>query len=77
MRQGYTRYSYCLSIFAFQAPITQEEGQKLGKKINALAYMECSALTREGVRELFESATRAALNPKKRKARMKDRKGAI
>jgi len=38
-------------------------------KIQAVAYMECSAKTKEGVREVFESATRAALTEKKKKTR--------
>ena len=28
---------------------------------NVAAYMECSSLTREGVKEIFEEAVRAAL----------------
>ena len=33
----------------------------MAEKINALAYLECSAKGKEGVREVFETATRAAL----------------
>jgi Ras family protein A len=36
------------------------------KKIGAKYYLECSAKTNEGVREVFEHATRAALLSKKR-----------
>ena len=45
----------------------------MARKIGAVKYMECSAQTCEGVRELFESATRLALlRPirKKRKNRL-------
>ncbi|VVT58881.1 uncharacterized protein SAPINGB_P006431 [Magnusiomyces paraingens] len=44
-----------------QRPVTPEEGQAVAQKIGALKYLECSAKTQEGVREVFEHATRAAL----------------
>ena len=39
----------------------------MAEKINAFGYLECSAKTGEGVREVFEIATRAALQIKRRK----------
>ena len=39
----------------------------MAEKINAFAYLECSAKSKEGVREVFETATRAALQVKKKK----------
>ena len=36
-------------------------------QINAYSYLECSAKTKEGVRDVFETATRAALQTKKKK----------
>ena len=48
-----------------QAPVGYEEGAGLATKVGAAGYMECSALTKEGVREVFEAATRAAITPKK------------
>lgn len=45
-------------------PIKFEQGQALANKIGAFSYLECSAKTREGVREVFETATRAALKKK-------------
>jgi len=50
-----------------QQPVSYEEGQAMADKIGAYGYMECSARTKEGVREVFELATRAALQTKKRK----------
>ncbi|KAG9084964.1 GTP-binding protein Rho1 [Ceratobasidium sp. UAMH 11750] len=44
-----------------QRPIAFEEGVALSRRIGAFQYIECSAKTGEGVRELFEHATRAAL----------------
>jgi Ras family protein A len=41
--------------------VSPEEGEEIRKKIGAYKYLECSAKTNEGVREVFEHATRAAL----------------
>lgn len=50
-----------------QEPVKPEEGRAMAEKINAFGYLECSAKTKEGVREVFEMATRAALQVKKKK----------
>ncbi|EDO18376.1 hypothetical protein Kpol_1013p48 [Vanderwaltozyma polyspora DSM 70294] len=42
-------------------PVTTEEGQTVATQIGAFKYIECSAKTGYGVRELFEVATRASL----------------
>jgi len=42
-------------------PVTAEEGTAVAQKIGATRYLECSAKTGEGVREVFEHATRCAL----------------
>lgn len=44
-----------------QHPVTYEEGEEVRKRIGAFTYLECSAKTREGVRDLFERATRATM----------------
>ncbi|KIL54897.1 hypothetical protein M378DRAFT_58494, partial [Amanita muscaria Koide BX008] len=44
-----------------QRPVTPEEGMALAHKIGAKHYLECSAKTGEGVREVFQYATRAAI----------------
>lgn len=49
-----------------QKPVSPEEGEEVRRKINAQKYLECSAKTNEGVREVFESATRYALMTNKR-----------
>ncbi|XP_062311401.1 rho-related GTP-binding protein RhoA-C-like isoform X2 [Osmerus eperlanus] len=49
-----------------QEPVKQEEGREMSNRINAFGYLECSAKTKDGVREVFEMATRAALQAKKR-----------
>lgn len=44
-----------------QRPVTTEEGRAVASKIGAVEYFECSARTGQGVNEVFEAATRAAL----------------
>ena len=45
-----------------QTPVTSEEGRVMMEKIGAAGYFECSAKQREGVTEVFEAATKAALS---------------
>ena len=52
-----------------QEPVKPEEGRAMAEKINAFAYLECSAKSKEGVREVFETATKAALQVKKKKSK--------
>jgi Ras family protein A len=47
-------------------PVTTEEAKVMADRIRAVGYMECSAKTREGVREIFEGAARASLQKSKR-----------
>ena len=57
------------------APITYEQGMKMAKEIRAFKYVECSALTQEGLKNVFDTAVAAAhggLDTLKRK-----RKGCI
>lgn len=41
-----------------------EEGLSLAKQIRAADYLECSALNKIGVREVFEAASKAAIDYK-------------
>ena len=50
-----------------QEPTKHEDGRGMAERIAAFGYLECSAKTKEGVREVFETATRAALQVKKKK----------
>jgi len=54
-----------------QAPVSYDEGAAMADKIGAYGYMECSARTKDGVREVFELATKAALQARKRKPKTK------
>ena len=47
-----------------KVPVSPEDGEEMKTKIGAVGYHECSAKTKEGVREVFEAATRAALVPR-------------
>ena len=44
--------------------IRPDQGKAMAEKVQAYAYLESSAKTREGVREVFITATRAALQKK-------------
>ncbi|XP_067684607.1 transforming protein RhoA-like [Haliotis asinina] len=51
-----------------QFPVKTEEGQTLADRIGAVTYRECSAKTKEGVVDIFETAIHVAQkSPKKKK----------
>ncbi|KAG4304133.1 hypothetical protein PORY_002497 [Pneumocystis oryctolagi] len=52
-----------------QRPVTYQQGESVASKIGAVKYLECSAKTNEGVREVFECATRAAILIKQKKSK--------
>jgi small GTP-binding protein len=54
--------------------ITQHEGEARAKEIGAWGYFECSALTQEGIKTVFDSAIRAALSRGKKKGTMGTKK---
>ena len=45
-----------------QSPITQKQGEAMRKKIGAVAYMECSALTQVGLKDIFDSAAQLGMS---------------
>jgi len=55
----------CLSELAAKglSPIKREQGQKLATKVHARKYLECSALTQQGLKRIFDEAVRAVIEP--------------
>lgn len=52
-------------------PVSQAQAQEVADQIGAVEYIECSAKTGYGVREVFEAATRASLVGKQGKTKTK------
>ncbi|EHB09795.1 Cell division control protein 42-like protein [Heterocephalus glaber] len=46
-----------------QKPITPETAEKLARDLKADKYVECSALTQKGLKNVFDEAILAALEP--------------
>ena len=44
-------------------PVSQEMGDRLAKELKMVKYAECSALTQKGLKDVFDDAIMAALEP--------------
>jgi cell division control protein 42 len=45
------------------APVRKEDGEKMAKDLGAVKYVECSALTQYKLKDVFDEAIVAALEP--------------
>lgn len=63
-----------------QQPLTEVDGQRMANSIGAVTYLECSALTGEGLKGCFDAAIRIAIKgtrPRKRQGESKESKCCI
>ncbi|KIO32633.1 hypothetical protein M407DRAFT_241329 [Tulasnella calospora MUT 4182] len=56
-----------------QKPISREDGERMARAMGAVKYVECSALTQYKLKDVFDEAIVAALEPPKRDSRKKNR----
>lgn len=54
-----------------QSPVTLQQGEAMKKKINAVCYKECSALTQNGLKDIFDEAIKVVLFPETNKTKKK------
>eukprot|EP00472_Partenskyella_glossopodia_P009620 CAMPEP_0197520152 /NCGR_PEP_ID=MMETSP1318-20131121/5464_1 /TAXON_ID=552666 /ORGANISM="Partenskyella glossopodia, Strain RCC365" /LENGTH=195 /DNA_ID=CAMNT_0043071551 /DNA_START=25 /DNA_END=612 /DNA_ORIENTATION=+ len=52
-------------------PVSKKEGREVAKTIGADAFFECSALTQEGLKELFDAAVRGVLDERTKTTKKK------
>ncbi|ODV58748.1 Rho family GTPase RHO5 [Ascoidea rubescens DSM 1968] len=45
------------------SPISTQEGQKCSKELGCVEYLECSAATQQGVKDVFDAAIKAVIDP--------------
>lgn len=46
-----------------QRPVQHDAGERLARELGAVKYVECSALTQKGLKNVFDEAIVAALEP--------------
>lgn len=54
-----------------QSPVTLQQGEAMRKKISAVCYKECSALTQQGLKDIFDEAIKVVLFPETNKQKKK------
>jgi len=58
-------------------PVRKEDGERMAKDLGAVKYVECSALTQFKLKDVFDEAIVAALEPPATKKPKKKGKGCI
>jgi len=56
-----------------QSMITTEEGMALADELKAYKYLECSALTQEGLKTVFDEAIRCVLEYQNKPTKKKNK----
>jgi len=51
--------------------VSKDEAHKTAKKISAYSYVECSAMTKQGLKQVFDEAVASVLFPRKRMSFLK------
>ncbi len=46
-----------------QAPITYQQGLQMSREVGAYKYLECSAMTQRGLKNVFDEAMRSVISP--------------
>jgi len=58
-------------------PLTYQQGVAIAKEIGAVKFLECSALTQKGLKNVFDEAIRAVLYPAPKGKKEKSRGGCV
>jgi len=58
-------------------PVDSQDGENLANDIGAIKYMECSALTQKGLKQVFDEAIKAILRPRKAPVAKKKSEGCV
>ncbi|XP_077987334.1 ras-related C3 botulinum toxin substrate 1-like [Glandiceps talaboti] len=56
------------------SPITKDSGKQMADKIGAVCYLECSALSQKGLKEVFEEACRIGIGLSGKKVQKKKKR---